>query len=278
MKTGTAQTAREIVARSGSNLAFALGVLPPEKRSDMKVFYAFCRVLDDLSDAPGLDLNQRQSGLDHWRELTAGASPRPGIEAEFVQLKEKYHFDSHLLNELIDGVAMDLEPHRFQTVDDLKRYCFRVASAVGLLSIEIFGYKNANTPKYAENLGYALQLTNIMRDVGEDAANRRVYLPLKDLAEFGIQETEIIERRAPVAAFEKLMAHHSQIARHFYDEATRHLADEDKSSMRSPELMRRIYFGILQKMEKDNYRVFEKRYRLSKMRMLTEFLRAKFLT
>jgi len=276
LKTGTAETAKEIVARSGSNLAFALAVLPPDKRADMEVFYAFCRVVDDLSDAPGLEMKQRQSGLDHWRTLITGAHPGPGIESEFAQLKMKYHFDTHLLNELIEGVAMDLEPRRFQTVDDLKQYCFRVASVVGLLSIEIFGYKNANTVKYAENLGYALQWTNIMRDVGEDAADSRIYLPLQDLAQFGIQETQITERRVPASAFERLMAHHSEIARHFYDEATRNLAAEDKSSMRSPELMRRIYFGILRKMEKDNYRVFEKRYRLSKVRMLAEFLRAKF--
>lgn len=270
------ETSQEIVGRSGSNLAFALAVLPSEKRSDMAVFYAFCRVVDDIADDPGIPLPDREAMLDRWRRLISGEiQGKQGIESEFIELRDKYQLDRKLLGQIVDGVAMDLEPGRFPKYEDLLDYCFHVASAVGLISIEIFGYQCESTKIYAEKLGYALQWTNIMRDVGEDAGESRIYLPLEDLEEFGIGETEILAGRVDRERFQGLMNKQSRTARGFYRDAVLALDSRDRPAMRSPELMRRIYSGILDKMERDNYRVFEKRYRLSKVRMLAEFLKAR---
>ncbi|MDF1814504.1 MAG: squalene/phytoene synthase family protein [Verrucomicrobiales bacterium] len=277
MKPGHSETAEEIVARSGSNLAFALALLPPERRHDMRVFYAFCRVIDDVADDRGESLLNRRKALDRWRALIAGAAAHQGIEEEFCSLCRKYDLDPELLNEIIDGVALDLEPVRFETAKDLERYCFKVAGAVGLISIEIFGCRNDKTKQYAEHLGYALQWTNIMRDVAEDADEGRIYLPLEDLEQFHITPDEILKKQVPQDRFSDLMNHQCGVARNYYRRAAGNLVEEDRPNLRSPELMRRIYFGILCKMEKDNYRVFEKRYRLSKFRMMSEFIMAKYL-
>lgn len=273
------ETSLEIVERSGSNLAFALAVLPPEKRDDMRVFYAFCRVADDIADDPGFSIDERRTALQHWRELIRGEGDliRPGVEKEFVELVGRKQLNPSELEAIIDGVEMDLTPLRFQTANDLKRYCYHVASAVGLVSIELFGYTQPATRDYAEQLGYALQWTNIMRDVGEDAEEGRVFLPLDDLEKFGLSESDLLSGNPDPEKFRALMEYQSKVAQAYYANAMRTLVQEDRRSMRSAELMRRIYSGILAKMERDGYRVFEKRYRLSKPRMVAEFLRAKLI-
>ncbi len=269
----------EIVRRSGSNLAFALAVLPKAKRQDMRVFYAFCRVVDDLADDPGLAMEERQEGLTRWRDLIRGAvkDPQSGIESEFVELCVRRSLNRDELEAVVSGVEMDLEPGFFQTGEDLKRYCYHVASAVGLVSISIFGYEDPATRVYAEQLGYALQWTNIMRDVGEDAEGGRIFLPLEDLERFGLSKEDLLGGKPDAVKFRQLMEHEALVARSFYSAALKALPVTDRSSMRSAELMRRIYGGILDRMESDGYRVFEKRYRLSKARMLGEFLRSKYL-
>ncbi|MDF1853418.1 MAG: squalene/phytoene synthase family protein [Verrucomicrobiales bacterium] len=274
----TIESSNEIVRRSGSNLAFALAVLPRHKRADMGVFYAFCRVVDDLADDPDLPMETRRAGLSRWRSLIREEieDPAPGIESEWCDLQERYRFKKDEVEAIIDGVEMDLEPLRFETADELREYCFRVASAVGLVSIEIFGYTDPGCREYARQLGYALQWTNILRDVGEDAAEGRVFLPREDLKRFGISEEEILAAQPDPASFGRLMKDQTRVARRFYAAAEEALPDCDRKSMRSAELMRRIYSGILDAMEGDGYRVFEKRYRLSKPRMIGEFLRTKF--
>ncbi|HQW30735.1 MAG TPA: phytoene/squalene synthase family protein, partial [Verrucomicrobiales bacterium] len=173
------ESSREIVGRSGSNLAFALAVLPRRKRQDMGVFYAFCRVVDDIADDPGFSIEVRRAGLNRWRDLIHGriSKPNPGVETEFVDLCLRYSLKKEDLEAIVAGVEMDLEPLRFETTDELKRYCYHVASAVGLVSIGIFGYTDPATRVYAEQLGYALQWTNILRDIGEDTRDGRCYLP-----------------------------------------------------------------------------------------------------
>lgn len=273
------ETSKEIVRRSGSNLAFALAVLPRAKRYDMGVFYAFCRVVDDLADDPGIPIEERKAGLRHWRDLIRGEETpaNPGIEQEFVDLCSRYSLRPDDLEAIIAGVEMDLEPLRFETADELKTYCFHVASAVGLVSIEIFGYANPKTREYAEQLGYALQWTNIMRDVGEDAGEGRIFLPREDLERFGLKEDDLLGGAPDPASFQRLMKHETTVARSYYEAAEALLPEEDRKSMRSAELMKRIYSGILDEMVEGGYKVFETRYRLSKPRMVCEFLRAKFL-
>jgi 15-cis-phytoene synthase len=163
---------------------------------------------------------------------------------------------------------MDLAPVRYQTYDDLLRYCYRVASAVGLVSIEVFGYRNPATQRYAIELGYALQLTNILRDVAKDLANGgRIYLPLDDLARFGIDPDELAQCKGD-PRFRELMAFEAERAEARYVRAVAELPPEDRRSMAAAEMMRRVYHRILEKMRRDGFRVFEKQYRLSKLEKL----------
>jgi phytoene synthase len=270
--------AEEIVRRSGSNLAFALAVLPREKRADMRVFYAFCRVIDDIADSGELNEDERRRWLDRWEELCDPASEvtaESGLEIEFVTLRDKYHLPPPILKEIIAGVRMDLERAGFDRVESLKQYCYRVACAVGLISVEIFGYRDPGCRDYAEKLGYAFQWTNILRDVGEDAAKGRIYLPLEDLRRFDLSEEEILGRTWD-DRFVGLMEFQCQRAEDWYRQAAAALPEPDRRAMKSAELMRVIYFEILQKMKKDRFRVFEKRYRLSKGAMLCHLMRAMF--
>ena len=271
-------SSREIIRQSGSNLAFALAVLPRRKRDDMGIFYAFCRVVDDIADEPGIPVEERRAGLKHWRDLIYGRveSPRPVIETEFVDLCRRYYLKEEDLEAIITWIEMDLEPLRFESTEDLKRYCYHVASAVGLVSIEIFGYTDPATRFYAEQLGYALQWTNIMRDVGEDAKGGRLFLPLEDLRRYGLTEQMILDGNPDKAKFQRLMKHEAGIARAFYVTAVSALPKADRAAMRSAELMRRIYSGILDGMEADGFHVYDRRYRLTKAMMLCEFLKAKY--
>jgi len=278
----TAASAREIVRRSGSNLAFALAVLPRAVRGDMEVFYAFCRVVDDLVDEPGLEEPERRAGLDRWRALVEGTAtdPSPGIESEFADLLRRRDPQRADLLAILDGMEMDLAPSTFATEAELRRYCYHVASAVGLVSVTLFGCVDSRSRAYAEELGYALQWTNILRDVGEDARKGRVFLPLEDLRRFGLTEEAILSGAPDAAKFGRLMKHEATVARAHYGEALAVFATlpkADRRALRSAELMRRIYSGILDTMERDGFRVFATRYRLGKATMLGEFLRAKFL-
>jgi phytoene synthase len=181
--TGSSPSSAEITKRARSNLAFALLALPAERRRDMVSFYAFCRVVDDIADEETHPIAERKTQLQAWKNTILHGAPSPDpLLDEVLALAPKYHFDPALLAELIDGVASDLGRSRFETFEELLHYCYQVASVVGLVSICIFGHSHPDTQKYALHLGYALQLTNILRDVGQDARDTgRIYLPLEDL-------------------------------------------------------------------------------------------------
>ncbi len=275
-----AETADQIVKRAGSNLAFALALLDRDRRADMRVFYAFCRVVDDLADEPAIPIEERRAGLQRWKEIIRGTEEPVayGLELEFVALCHRRALKQDDLIDIIEGVEMDLSPREIATEEELRDYCYHVASAVGLVSIEIFGYEKPETRDYAEQLGYALQWTNILRDVGEDAEEGRVFLPNETLQRHGLSREEILSRTPDQSAFLAIATEHAARARSFYDAAEQALPEADRSSMRSAELMKRIYSGILTKMEADEFRVFQTRYRLSKGRMITEFLKAKLFS
>ncbi|NOX99562.1 MAG: presqualene diphosphate synthase HpnD [Verrucomicrobia bacterium] len=259
-----------IVKASGSNLAFAFAVLQKEKRADMRVFYAFCRTVDDIVDDREADVEQRRARLDKWRVFVKGEATevRPGLESELVDLQKRYDLSADMLLEIIDGMEMDLdEPVRFENFEELKKYCYRAASAVGLVSIEIFGYERERTKEYAELLGYALQLTNILRDVAEDAEVGRIYLPREDMKRFGYSEDDLLARKYDTRFF-ALAEFISSRAEDFYAEAAAALPEVDRESVKCSELMRVIYRQLLDKMKADQFRVFDKRYSLSKWELL----------
>jgi 15-cis-phytoene synthase len=255
-----------IARRSGSNLAFAFFCLPKQKRRDISTFYAFCRHVDDIADDPGLPTEERRARLEGWRSWIRRSSPEeePDFAGEVRELIKKYSLKVLHFEDILNGVEMDLRQVRFQTFAELSEYCYRVASAVGLISIEIFGYKNARCRDYAYYLGLALQLTNIIRDVGADLANGgRIYLPLDEMAQFNYPEEELVQRKYD-DRFIDLMKFQAERAHAYFQRATESLPPEDHRSMKAAELMREVYFKLLTRIEKDRFRVFKKKYRLSR--------------
>ncbi|HWB59478.1 MAG TPA: squalene/phytoene synthase family protein, partial [Chthoniobacteraceae bacterium] len=184
--TTRAETAKSITAKSGSNLALGLMALPRDRRDDMVVFYAFCRIVDDIADEPSSPVETRRAQLNAWRKALGGTfEGEPPLAAEVRALIAKYSLPVEHFHEIIAGMEMDLDAKRYRTFEELRLYCYRVASAVGLVSIVIFGCKSPRSTDYALNLGLALQLTNIIRDVGEDWRNgNRIYLPLEEVERF----------------------------------------------------------------------------------------------
>jgi phytoene synthase len=180
---------------------------------------------------------------------------------------KKYSLPPEMLEEIMAGVEMDLRKSRYATFAELRTYCYRVASAVGLVSIEIFGYRNASCKPYAIELGLALQTTNIIRDVARDLQNDRIYLPLEDLEKFGYSEADLRSRKYD-ERFVSLMQFQADRSHEFYRKAAHLLPREDRRSMVAAEIMGSVYGGLLQQMEADRFRVFEKDYRLNKLQKI----------
>jgi phytoene synthase len=257
--------AAKITRTSKSNLALAFISLGRERRRDITTFYAFCRVIDDIADDVDLGVEEKRRRLSEWRESLRRARPNESTFADDVgRLMEKYALTPEMLEEIIAGVEMDLSIKRYQTFEELRVYCYRVASAVGLVSIEIFGYRNPACKEYAIQLGLALQMTNIIRDVGKDLHAGRIYLPQEDLARFNYSEKEL-QNRQHDDRFVRLMQFEAARAREFFAGAAETLPAEDRKSMVAAEIMASIYRGLLRRMELDKYHVFEKEYGLNKL-------------
>ncbi|MGI8890993.1 MAG: presqualene diphosphate synthase HpnD [Chthoniobacterales bacterium] len=258
-------SAEEITRKSQSNLAFAFVSLGRERRRDITIFYAFCRLIDDIADATDLEVEEKKRRLTNWR--AALRSPLPGespIAVDVRGLIQRYSITPAMLEEIIDGVEMDLTISRYETFTELRRYCYLVASAVGLVSIEIFGYKNPACREYAVELGLALQVTNILRDVGKDLASGRIYLPREDLERFGYTESDL-SGRIYDDRFVKLMRFEADRAQEHFRKAAALLPREDRRSMVGAQIMASIYHALLGQMERDNFRVFTRAYGLSKL-------------
>jgi phytoene synthase len=262
-------TASDITRRAKSNLAFALRLLPPQRRADAVLFYAFCRTVDDLADSPGLSLAQRQSELDAWKVgLLNGFGSSTELQREIVALRDRHQLPTELLIAIIDGCLMDLQPQRFADWDELCRYIWHVAGAVGLVSIRIFGCTDPASERYAVTLGQALQLTNILRDINEDLTNgSRIYLPLADLARFDLAEDDLLKRTHD-DRFTALMTAMADRAQGLFRDAAACLPAADRTALLPARVMASVYQTILGKMRANGFRVFEKRYRISTFRKL----------
>lgn len=251
---------RTITRKSASNLALAFVLLPRAKREGMSALYAFCREVDDVADDDALPVEERRARLALWRADIARAcsppeTPRFRVNQELQPVILQHHLRYELFDELIRGVEMDLDIKRYASYAELEQYCYRVASVVGLLSIEIFGYQNPACRDYANYLGKALQLTNILRDVRTDAERARIYLPLSELARFQVTEEEIL-RLEYSERFRALAASLAGQARRFYRLAQETLPPEDRRSMAAAELMGSVYWRLLNKLEKQSFDVF----------------------
>jgi phytoene synthase len=261
--------ASQITRRAKSNLAFALRILPGERREDAVVFYAFCRTLDDLADAPGIPAAERAASLEAWKHgLEQGFANPTELQRGIVSLRDRLSVPNELLVAIIEGCRMDLEPRRFQTWDDLSDYIWKVACAVGLVSIRIFGCTDPDAEGYAIALGRALQLTNILRDIREDQENGgRIYLPLEDLGGFGVNEADL-SAGVHSERFLALMNFEAERAEAYFHQAEALLPAADHHALAPARIMSAIYQELLAQMRRDGFRVFEKRYRVSGPRKL----------
>jgi phytoene synthase len=256
--------AAAITRQSKSNLALAFVSLGRERKRDITVFYAFCRVVDDIADSAKLSVTEKRVRLANWRQMLRTTAPgEPMLARDVRQLTDKYSLPPEMLEEIIAGVEMDLRILRYPTFKELRVYCYRVASAVGLVSIEIFGYRNPRCREYAINLGLALQMTNIIRDVWKDFQAGRIYLPQEDLVRFHYSEADLTKREYN-DHFLQLMEFEAARAREFFSLAAAELPPEDRRAMAPAQIMASIYRALLRRIELDKFRVFEKEYRLSK--------------
>jgi len=253
----------EITRQASSNFYYAFMLLPLDRRRALHAVYAFCRFVDDIADDDTIahPAEMLARWRDELRNVFAGTPTRP-VSRALAENIIRFDIPRRYFDDVIDGVEMDLSRRRYETFDELSLYCRRVASAVGLICIEIFGYSNPATRVYAEKLGLAFQHTNIIRDVREDAERGRIYLPLEDLRRFGIAESELLEG-VYNDRFRALMAFESLRARNFYRDAAQALPPEDRPAMLSAEAMRLIYSALLEQIVRSDYRVFDRRHRLS---------------
>jgi phytoene synthase len=266
------QQSRTVTRKSASNLALAFVLLPKPKRHAMTALYAFCREVDDVADEEAMALETRRASLAAWREdvrlACEGGAPKFPVNRELQPVISEYRLPFKYFDELIQGVEMDLDIKRYNTCEELELYCYRVASVVGLLSVEIFGYQNQQCRQYAIALGKALQLTNILRDVRGDAERGRIYLPLSELKRHNVSPDEIL-RLEYSERFERLAAGVASQAKNFYAEAARTLPPEDRRSMVAAELMGSVYWRLLQEVERRRFNVLKGRpVRLSRLRKL----------
>jgi 15-cis-phytoene synthase len=273
---------RSIARREAKNFYYSFVALPKPRRNAICAIYAFMRKADDLADDETLSLNDRRKNLAGWiARWHAAAQGRSTTDAVFIAVRDavaRFHIPLSLLDELIAGVTMDLDraaqdgPDTYATFADLYKYCYLVASVVGLVCIRIFGYKDARAEKLAEETGIAFQLTNILRDVKEDAERRRVYLPLDELAKHGVKLDELIQHSiagSPTASERALLKEMARRAEVYYQSARLLLPLIDKESRPALWVLVKIYRGLLRRIERSNYDVYSQRASVSKMEKLT---------
>jgi squalene synthase HpnD len=255
-----------ITQSAKSNLALSFASLPEAERRAMSIFYAFCRVVDDVADSTELPIEEKQRQLGEWRREVHRAymdTPLTPLGREMAQIIRTYLIAPTPLEEILNGMEMDMSIMRYPTFPSLEQYCYRVASAVGLVSIDIFGCRQAQTRDYAVALGMAFQLTNILRDVKKDASFGRIYLPLDELAAFGVSEADIMEGRFNEKMRQLFRFQHHR-ARHYYAKAFRLMVPSDRPKLLAAEIMRENYEELLNKIERLDFNVMGEPVKLNK--------------
>ena len=262
---------QEKAAKSGSSFYYAFRLLPPARRAAITAFYAFCREVDDVVDEL-IDTGVAASKLAWWRKEVAGAfAGRPSHPAMHALMPHgaAYGIEASHLLAVIDGCEMDLQQSRYLDFPGLARYCQLVAGVVGEVAANIFGRTQAETVAYAHRLGLAMQLTNIIRDVGDDARRGRIYLPVDELKQFDVKAAELLERKAPWGyseRFTQLMRFQAQRAHRCYDEAFAMLPAADRRAQRPGLAMAQIYRTLLREIEADDFQVLHQRIALTPLR------------
>lgn len=260
-----AETAKEIAKKSKSSFYYAFNLLPAEKRDAMNTVYAFCRKTDDIVDDGLEPADVKYEKLRKWRlefEKAFSGHSEYQLLNKLGKTISNFNIPLDPFFELIKGMEMDLQKDRYKSFEDLQVYCYRVASTVGLMCIEIFGYNNPSTKDFAVNLGIALQLTNILRDISKDADNNRIYLPQEDLKLFNYSETEILNKEYN-DNFKAMMTYEVNRAKFYFEQATAKLDLDDKKTMFAARAMQHIYYKMLEKIVDVQYDVFNKDVRVS---------------
>ena len=256
-------------AQSGSSFYYSFMFLPPERRRAITALYAFCREVDDAVDEPA-DPQVARAKLEWWRhevaQLYAGHAQHPVTRA-LVPAIEPFNIQQRQLGEIMDGMEMDLTQNRYPDFQSLRLYCHRVAGVVGVLAASIFGYRNPKTLEYAENLGLAFQLTNIIRDVGEDARKDRIYIPSDEMQRFGVSAADILNAQH-TENFSRLIEFQVRRVENCYAEALAALPAEDRRAQRPGLVMAAIYRAVLEEIGRDGYQVLTRRTTLTPIRKL----------
>ncbi|AGX87489.1 presqualene diphosphate synthase HpnD [Candidatus Symbiobacter mobilis] len=257
------------LARAGSSFRFAFRFLPPRRRAAISAFYAFCREVDDAVD-DAASTAQAESALAWWREelprAFAGAPTHPAMQALLPHATD-FGIREEQLRAIVEGCAMDIDHARYPDYASLQRYCHLVAGIVGEVAAGIFGQTHPQTTEYAHALGQALQLTNIVRDVGEDARRGRIYLPLDELERFGVATADIVDQR-DTPAFAALMRFQAQRAHGWFDRALGLLPDCDRRAQQPGLMMAHLYRALLRAIEREGFPVLHRRTRLHPLHKL----------
>lgn len=270
---------RQVLQRSGSSFALAFWLLPAGPRAAMTAFYAFCRLVDDAVDeAPDLDSARRR--LELWRrrldDIFTGGRPTHPVSRALALAVTRYGIRRQYLQWLLDGVEQDLVQDRYQTFSQLGEYCFRVAGTVGLVCLSVMGVEGARARRYAELSGLAVQMTNIIRDLGEDARRGRIYLPLEDLRRHKVSEEDLLQGR-DLPAVRRLLAFQVERTRTIYRMASAWLPARERGRLFFAEALRHTYRQLLEQVAGLGTRVFDNRARLGKGRKLAIALRHRLL-
>jgi phytoene synthase len=259
--------AKQIAKESKSSFYYAFSLLPEQKRDALNTVYAFCRQTDDIIDEGNESEELKYEKLRKWRvelEKSQKGESEYYLLNKLSKIISQFNIPLEPFFELIKGMEMDLQMKRYPNIDDLMLYCYRVASTVGLMCIEIFGYRNKSARDFAINLGYALQLTNIIRDVNIDAQKNRIYLPQDDLKKFSYTDKDIYGK-VYNENFVNLMRYEALRAREYFEQANKHLDFEDKPAMFAARAMQHIYSRLLEKIEEKNYNVYAEKIKVSKV-------------
>ena len=263
------QYCQQKAAASGSSFYYSFLFLSPERRRAITALYAFCREVDDVVDETN-EMQVAAAKLGWWRaevaNLFAGKPQHPVTKA-LAPHTQPYAITPEKLNDIIDGMEMDLTQTRYLDWPNLERYCYRVAGVVGLLAASIFGYRDPRTLDYAKDLGIAFQVTNIIRDVGEDARKNRIYLPMDDLKRFNVPAADLLNARQ-TDEFRALMQFEAARARGLYDKAMAALPAQDRRAQRPGLIMAAIYRALLEEIERDGFQVLKQRTSLTPLRKL----------
>ncbi len=263
------QYCQDKAAKSGSSFYYSFLFLPPEQKQAIIALYAFCREVDDVVDECD-DPSLARIKLEWWRSeinnLFEDSPQHPVSQALAISI-ERFSLPKEHFLEIIDGMEMDLEQFSYDSFKDLSLYCYRVASVVGLMAAEIFGYEDRQTLKYAYNLGMAFQLTNIIRDVAEDSGRGRIYLPADEMKQFGVSVDDILQLKMSDNV-RKLIEFQTERAKAYYQKAFELLPESDRFSQRSGLIMAAIYRKTLDEIEQDGFNVLEQRISLTPLRKL----------